>query len=179
MLIIIPTQLITSLTFPGVILHEIAHQFMCDLCNVPIYSVDYYLFESDDALGRVTHKPTDSYYKELCIGLAPLLINSIVCMALTIPIGTAYTLGTLFLDTNTSPLQFFTLWIGFSCGFHAIPSKQDVAGLYELATTPLQKGSARIIQAIIHLCNFPNISFAFSLAYACMLSLIIPMLFLK
>jgi len=176
MIVLIPAKFIDCITFPGVLLHEVAHQLMCDLCNVPIYSVEYFTPNSH-FLGCVVHAPANSYYKELCIGIAPLLINSLVCMLFTLPIGTTFLFGTTFLDTNMGPLQFFVSWIGFSSGFHAFPSKQDTCRLAELATTPRQKRITHGLQAIINICNLPNLSLAFSVGYTCLISLIIPFLF--
>ena len=54
----------------------------------------------------------------------PLLINTVLCAALTLSV--AY--ETLVLDAGLSdPVLIFLGWLGDSIGMHAIPSRQDAA----------------------------------------------------
>ena len=39
---IIPGFVISIITFPGVIVHELAHQLFCRWCKVPVYEVKYF-----------------------------------------------------------------------------------------------------------------------------------------
>lgn len=41
-MIIIPGFLISLLTFPGVMVHEFAHQLFCRIMRVPVYDVVYF-----------------------------------------------------------------------------------------------------------------------------------------
>lgn len=77
------------------------------------------------------------------------------------------------------PLQFFIAWLGVSSGFHAMPSKQDLRQLSEVATTPRQKRVARVLQTIVGVCNIPNLDFAINFAYTCLISLAIPFIFFR
>ncbi len=39
---IIPGVLISLVTFPGVVIHELAHQLFCMLCGLKVYEVKYF-----------------------------------------------------------------------------------------------------------------------------------------
>ena len=39
---VIPGFIISLVTFPGVIVHELAHQIFCMLMKVPVYDVKYF-----------------------------------------------------------------------------------------------------------------------------------------
>lgn len=51
---IIPGFLISILTFPGVIVHEIAHQLFCRICGVAVLDVCY--FKAGNPAGYVVHE---------------------------------------------------------------------------------------------------------------------------
>ena len=38
----IPGWLISLVTFPGVVVHEAAHRFFCDVTDTPVYEVSYF-----------------------------------------------------------------------------------------------------------------------------------------
>src|SRR5579872_135010 len=124
MIFFIPGELIALITFPGVIIHEIAHRFFCDFNKVPVYGIQYFIPLSENA-GCVIHERTSKLSHAFFIASGPLIVNSIVCMLLTFPYMTPYYLGTDFL-VNTSfraSIGYSLLvWIGMSAGFNAIPS---------------------------------------------------------
>lgn len=51
---IIPGFLISIVTFPGVIVHEMAHQIFCRLCGVAVFDVCYFRFGNPS--GYVVHE---------------------------------------------------------------------------------------------------------------------------
>lgn len=128
-MIIIPGQVISLLTFPGIVLHEIAHRLFCDLTNVPVYQINYFRVFSKQA-GHVIHERTDSLTKSFLIGAGPLIVNSLVCMLLTIPYGYSQHLETDFLLSASKyhSLYIILMWMGYSIGLHSIPSNKDLEG---------------------------------------------------
>ena len=44
-MMIIPGFIISILTFPGVIVHELAHQICCYICGIKVYEVKYFQFK--------------------------------------------------------------------------------------------------------------------------------------
>lgn len=180
MFIYIPGEFIALATFPGVIIHEIAHRFFCDITNVGVYKI-YYFIPFSQTAGCVLHEPTKSLWRALLISTGPLIINSLVCMLLTIPYGITLYLGTTFALTNpnTHFLKFIGLmiltWIGYSAGFNAIPSNQDMNGLSELAQSRITKCCLSIF---INIIAFFNIHFFIQAFYALAIGQIIPLLML-
>jgi len=176
MIIIIPGELISLLTFPGVVLHEIAHRFFCDINDVPVYEIRYFRLLSRRA-GHVIHADTPSLGAGLAIAFAPLIINSLVCMLLTIPLGYAAFLGTGF-ALKLSMGQILLLWLGYSIGFNAIPSNQDVHGLQSLAKSFLSEVLVFSLQSIVYVFNLPFVGFWLQIGYALLLSVLLPKLLL-
>lgn len=41
-MLFIPGVIISIITFPGVIVHELAHQIFCYLMKIPVYEVKYF-----------------------------------------------------------------------------------------------------------------------------------------
>lgn len=75
--------------FPGTIFHVISRKFFCDITNVPVYDVVYFnIWSKQDRY--VIHEKVSSLRAGLLIGLGPFLVNSIVCMLVTIPYGYFY-----------------------------------------------------------------------------------------
>jgi hypothetical protein len=174
MFIYIPGEAITVFTFPGIMLHEMAHQFFCDLFNIPVYEVSYFHLNSKSA-GHVIHGITNNTYQAFCISMAPLLINTIACMIMTFPAATIHYFG----STQFPPSGFIYItmaWIGYSAGFNAIPSNQDMNQIH--ASTFLGKIILFILSKIIWICNIPYLNNFIALIYTYCVSLILPILFL-
>ncbi|MCL5876036.1 MAG: metalloprotease family protein [Candidatus Dependentiae bacterium] len=168
-MIFIPGELIAMVTFPGIILHEIAHRFVCDIFKIPVYEVMYFEMDSSRA-GHVIHQKVDSVTKNFLIAVAPLLFNTVVCMIFTFPYSSASYI------TGDSIPNFFSAilwWIGMSAGINAFPSNQDVANLScsEEETTFF----AGLVQLIVQCLNFlRRVWLDFLYAYG--ISLILPYL---
>ncbi len=177
MFIIIPGQLISFITFPGVILHEISHRFFCDINDVPVYSVSYFIPFSEVA-GCVMHEPTASMKKSLLISMGPLIINSLVCILLTFPYGTKLVLGTDFVPHDSEWIEYinyFVIWLGFSAGFQAIPSNRDIDNVLEVATGKTFSSSMIVAFALFFkIFTIPFIGFVFQLSFAWMLIYLLP-----
>lgn len=67
----IPGFLITILTFPGVIVHELAHQIFCRICRVAVFDVCYFKF--GNPAGYVVHEHPKNAYSQILIGIGPFL----------------------------------------------------------------------------------------------------------
>lgn len=145
-MIYIPGFIIATATFPGVILHEIAHKFFCDLYHVPVYKVMYFAVSKN--AGHVIHAPIKNPKINALVGLAPLLINSIVCLLFLAPVFLPFYIGTSFLNIYTMR-DIFLVWIGLSCGFNALPSKADLAHIDKNVSWPLS-----CIKKIVQILNF-------------------------
>lgn len=115
---IIPGQLISLITFPGVIIHEVAHLLFCKIFNVKVHEICFYQFDS--VAGYVTHEELDSPLKVFMISTGPLIINTLigglVGLSAAVP---AYEFGSFrFIDV-------LVIWLGISIAMHSFPSSSD------------------------------------------------------
>ena len=67
----IPGFLIALVTFPGVIVHEMAHQLFCRLFRVAVLDVCY--FRLGNPSGYVLHESPRTTAQHLVIGIGPFL----------------------------------------------------------------------------------------------------------
>lgn len=126
MIIFIPAPIVAILTFPGVILHEMAHKFFCDYFNVKVFKVSYFRVSSQ--AGHVIHEPVYNSNQSAIIAFAPLLINSLVCFILLSFYIVTINFGNFFL-WKFSILDYFLIWVGVSCGLSALPSSTDLKSI--------------------------------------------------
>ncbi|MBU5316854.1 DUF3267 domain-containing protein [Clostridium bornimense] len=121
----IPGIVISILTFPGVIVHELAHQIFCYIMKIPVYEVKYFQFKNPS--GYVIHERTDDPLKSFFISVGPFLINTILGIIIMAPVSIEL-IG--FEDLNNI-LSLFLAWIGISILMHAFPSVVDGKGLVD------------------------------------------------
>jgi Putative zincin peptidase len=148
----IPGFLISLLTFPGVIVHEIAHRMFADLAKVPVYDVCY--FRLGNPAGYVIHGPASDLRKSLLISIGPLIVNTllcaVICFSAIFPI--------FILDAKIySPVFGLLMWTGISIGMHAFPSNQDMNNFVESVAETHQKGpilwAAKLFSGLLRLAN--------------------------
>lgn len=107
------------LTFPGVFVHELAHELACRFFQVPVYRVKYFEF-SGETLGSVSHEECDSVVKTFLICFAPLFLNPFLGLALLMPVW----VKVIHFETGNYYL-FIRLWVAVSILVHARPSHVD------------------------------------------------------
>lgn len=132
---IIPGFVISAVTFPGVAVHELAHQICCRICRIPVYEVKYFQFKNP--CGYVLHEATPNPWKNLLTGLGPFFINTILGMIITFP--AYYSLwgaGKSIYGFNSRNevmgcIYLVLYWLGLSILMHAFPSTGDAKALVE------------------------------------------------
>jgi hypothetical protein len=72
----IPGIAITMLTFPGVIVHELAHQLFCRLFKIPVFEVVY--FQMKNPAGYVLHETPQSKWQTMMISVGPFVLNTLL-----------------------------------------------------------------------------------------------------
>lgn len=124
---IIPGIIIAVLTFPGVIVHELAHQMFCRICRIPVYEVKYFQFTNP--CGYVLHEATDNPMKNFLSAMGPFFVNTIVGMLIVLPAS----VDIFFFSSvqSTGPLNLFLAWVGLSILMHAFPSKGDADAMVQ------------------------------------------------
>jgi hypothetical protein len=172
---LIPGWLISLVTFPGVVVHEAAHRFFCDVTDTPVYEVSYFRPRGKPA-GYVIHGRPKNLSAALLISGGPLLINTALCALLTLAV--AYQHFVLNAGVH-GPVLLLLAWLGYSIGMHAIPSRQDAASF--TAQVKEARGSgitlmlAHALSGLITVANALRF-FWFDAIYAIGVSLAIPAL---
>jgi hypothetical protein len=119
----IPGILISIVTFPGVIVHELAHQLFCRWMRVAVFEVVYFQF--GDPVGYVLHEIPDKVYKNIFISTGPFLINTFLGFMIAMPAALHYKFDT------AGTMDFFLLYLGVSIAMHAFPSTGDASSLWD------------------------------------------------
>ena len=172
----LPGWLISGLTFPGVMVHEIAHRIFCHLTGVPVYEVAYFRFGGNPA-GYVVHGPPPTLRAALLISVGPLIVNSLLCALLTF----AAVIPLIILaDKSASGISIFLAWVGLSIGMHAFPSNHDIDGFVDLVEERRGDGILAIVAQlfawVFKIANALRIVWI-DLIYAVLLSMTLPLAF--
>ncbi len=178
---IIPGILISMVTFPGVAVHELAHQVCCRICRIPVYEVKY--FQVKNPCGYVMHEPISNPWKNLLTGLGPFFVNTILGILITLPayanvFGYSSVSGTMGLFVKLC--SYILYWLGVSILMHAFPSAGDAKALvHSVLKNEDVSMIAKIITApfigLIYLGAFGSI-FWLDLAYGIGVSMLLPKL---
>lgn len=118
----VPGILITLLTFPGVIVHELAHQLFCRLFKVPVFKVVY--FQVSNPAGYVIHEKTNNAMQSVFISTGPFILNTLIGFLIALPAALEYKLDV------ANPLDYILLYFGISIAMHAFPSTGDAKTLW-------------------------------------------------
>lgn len=119
----IPSFLINLVSFPGVMVHEIAHHLFCDIARVPVRKAVYYKVFSP--YGYVDHIDAPDLKSSFMITVGPFMVASLLCAALTFPTFSMLSLKDYGAALSGLPLVLF--WLGISIGMHAFPGKEELA----------------------------------------------------
>ena len=137
----IPGWLISAITFPGVILHEAAHELFCKITNTKVIDIQYYKFsvEKNEPAGYVIHEKSSNYFKTFLITLGPLFINTLL----------AFMMGIIAVSKGTGPFALLFGWLTFCFGMHAIPSLHDSWNLLKESSEAIMKFNIFALVGII------------------------------
>lgn len=116
---IIPGIVISIITFPGVIIHELAHQIFCYICGLKVYEVKY--FQVKNPSGYVIHEGTDHPGKVFFTSMGPFFFNTLIGLLIMLPASIEIV---AFKDYHNI-LNLILGWLGFSILMHAFPSTGD------------------------------------------------------
>jgi hypothetical protein len=121
---IIPGFLIALVTFPGVIVHEMAHQLFCRWFHVPIFDVCY--FRVGNPSGYVIHENPRRASQQIWIGVGPFLVNTVLGALVAFPGA----IPVLKFGAGR-PIDFLFIWLGISIAMHAFPSTGDAKSIWK------------------------------------------------
>jgi hypothetical protein len=171
----IPGFFIAIITFPGVIVHEVAHMLFCKIRGVPVLDVCF--FRIGNPSGYVIHGETDSFATSFLIAVGPFIVNSLLCILICSP-----ALVPVRVFGIKNPLSYFILWLGISIGMHSFPSTGDAKSLLHNAKKSIAAGNILAIAAypivlIIYAANIASVFWADYL-YGVAIGLILPSMLL-
>lgn len=173
-MIFIPGQLISAVTFPGVIVHEFAHHLFCKITKTPVIDVCYFRF--GNPAGYVVHEKPKDLKTSLLIDIGPFFVNNLLGILLTLPSAMP-----VFKFGSGDVLDYMLLWLGISILMHSFPSRGDAKAL--MASINGTKGSLPLkilcypIVVVINTFAFGSI-FWLDLVYGIALAMVIPNLLL-
>ncbi|MGB8451671.1 MAG: metalloprotease family protein [Anaerocolumna sp.] len=116
---LIPGILISIITFPGVIIHELAHQIFCYICGLQVYEVKYFQFKNPN--GYVVHEATDHPGKVFLTSMGPFFINTLLGLLIMLPAS----IELIAFEDYGNMLNLILGWLGFSILMHSFPSTGD------------------------------------------------------
>jgi len=120
----IPGEFIALLTFPGVIVHEIAHQLFCRICRVAVFDVCY--FRWGNPAGYVIHEKPRTINQQILIGIGPFLVNTLFAALIAFPAA----IPVMDFDSGNF-LDYLLMWLGVSIAMHAFPSTVDANTIWQ------------------------------------------------
>ena len=172
----IPGEVVAAVTFPGVIVHEAAHQIFCRLRGVAVVDVCYFRF--GNPAGYVIHEHVDSFATSFFISVGPFIVNSLLCMILCFP---AFVPVRIF--DIADPLSYVLLYFGISIGMHAFPSNQDASVLLQHAKASAKRWNPLAILSfpvvvLIYIANILSVVWA-DVLYGVAIGLGLPELIFK
>ena len=187
-MVTIPGEIIALLTFPGVIVHELAHQIFCLLMKVPVIEVKYFRFANP--CGYVVHDATKDPKKNFFISAGPFIVNNILGIIITFPIMLEYV---SFGASSQGGIQanvilvinIIMMWIGFSILVHSFPSKQDAKIMVErvMKNPDVSKAAKFFAAPIIGISYIGSVGgaawldFIYAIAVSCVFPLLIVYVF--
>ncbi len=121
---LIPGFLISLITFPGVIVHELAHQLFCRWCKVPVFKVVY--FQLENPVGYVLHEIPEKKWQSIAISIGPFIINTILGGIIAFPAALP-----VFEFNTAGPLDYLLIYLGVSIAMHAFPSTGDADAIWQ------------------------------------------------
>jgi hypothetical protein len=171
----IPGWIIGLLTFPGVIVHELAHQLFCRWARVAIFEVKY--FQLKNPAGYVLHERTNNPLKNVLIGVGPFIVNSVLGALIAMP-----AIISVMKFESGSPLEYLLMWLGISITMHAFPSIGDAANIWKSVTAKETNLLVKIIGApvvgLIYLGALGSV-FWLDLVYGLAISYAVPLVLIK
>jgi len=120
----VPGILISILTFPGVIVHELAHQLFCRWFKVPVFNVVY--FRVGNPTGYVLHEIVSNKWQSMMISIGPFFINTLIGALIAFPAALP-----VFKFDNANIFDYLLIYLGVSIAMHAFPSTGDANSIWK------------------------------------------------
>lgn len=130
-------QIISAVTFPGVVFHELGHKIFCELSGTKVVKACY--FRLGNPAGYVIHERPKSFTSSFFIATGPFITGSIFALLF-------FTLATHYVHHQAWQAALY--WLGFSVAINCFPSNTDGKGL-------LRDSNRHIRQNLLALLGYP------------------------
>ena len=115
----IPRNIISLLTFPGIILKNISYKMMCKIYKREVFEVSYFSLENEGR-GYVSYSMAERNIDNILFYLSSFFMNTIIGMLTGMP--------TAILMVSERRVDVFTLtllWLSISIVMNAFPDEED------------------------------------------------------
>ncbi|MDF2545541.1 MAG: hypothetical protein K0R93_439 [Anaerosolibacter sp.] len=171
----IPGFLISIATFPGVIVHELAHQIFCRISRVAVLDVCYFRFGSP--AGYVIHEIPRKSSQHILIGIGPFFLNTILGALIALPGA----IPVIKFGTGNI-IDYIYIWLGISIAMHSFPSTGDAKSMWSEVIKKETSISMKVLTApivgIIYLCALGSV-FWLDFFYGMAVAMFVPDLIIK
>lgn len=120
----IPGSVISVVTFPGIVIHELAHYLFCRFFKVPVFQVCYFRF--GNPAGYVLHGKVGNWLHHVILSAGPFFLNSLLGAFLAFPSA----LRVFEFSGDATVVDSILIWLGVSIAMHAIPSTGDAQSMW-------------------------------------------------
>ena len=134
-------QILSYLTFPGVIGHEFAHAWACRRMGVRVIKVCY--LRLGNPLGYVLHERPATALQHIVIATAPLFVATFLSLVISCAAGVFF-VSRAFGDSH-DVMPALSLWVCFSVALHAFPSGGDADALWSDVESPNVSLAAKLL----------------------------------
>jgi hypothetical protein len=138
----VPGRLVSLLTFPGVIVQQVARQIFSRLARVAVTDVCY--FRLGDPAGFVVYEEPRRYSHQILMKLGPFFFSSVLAVALSF---SAAIPALKFRSPGANDLLL--IWLAMSVAMHAFPRQEEARDLWASITDPDGPLTVRLIGAPI------------------------------
>lgn len=127
-------EIISLITFIGVVFHELGHQLFCHLTGVKVHKVCYFRFGNPS--GYVIHERPKQFFQSFLIAVGPFIS------------GALFSALFYFLSKSYSWQEwqkYLLIWLGFSVAVNSFPSDTDADNLWKETNRHIFKNLLAII----------------------------------
>jgi hypothetical protein len=117
-------QIVTILTFPGVIVHELAHMAACFATGTRVLKAR--LFRLGNPAGYVIHERPSHAWKTILIGTGPFLVNTMAGFLIAL----SASLVRDGVTATAAAVKVVLIWLAISVAMHSFPSVGDAKGIW-------------------------------------------------
>lgn len=116
--------IISILTFPGVVVHELGHLLCCRMLRIPVHKVCY--FRLGNPAGYVVHDAAPNAIQQIAVGFGPFFLNT----GLGLLLGLIAALARHRYGALLSWPMIILPWLSVSIAMHAFPSTGDAGAIW-------------------------------------------------